>query len=70
MRASKHVRVAENGHAPQPKGLADLTLLELKAHCYDMMAQIQQCQNNLKLLNDEIARRVTSQPDTLSAPAP
>lgn len=60
MRTSKH-RVAENGNAPpQPKGLGDLTLLELKGHCYDMMAQIQQCQNNLKLLNDEIARRATS----------
>lgn len=53
----------------EQKGLADLSLLELKAHAYDQLAQIQQCQNNLKLLNDEIQRRATS-PDTLSTPTP
>lgn len=43
----------------EQKSIADLSMLELKAYAYDQLAQIQQCQNNLKILNDEIARRVS-----------
>jgi hypothetical protein len=43
------------------KRLQDLTDVEIKALCYDLIAQQQQTQNNLNVLNQELQRRAQSQ---------
>lgn len=37
--------------------LKDLSEVELKAIAYDNLAQLEQCQNNIKAINDEIRNR-------------
>lgn len=44
------------------KQLSDLTIIELKSLAYDQMVQIEICQNNLKILNEELNRKLNSQP--------
>jgi hypothetical protein len=39
------------------KQLKDFTEVELKALAYDNVAQLEQAQNNLKVINNELARR-------------
>lgn len=39
------------------KGLKDYTETELKALAYDNFATVESSQNNLKLINEELARR-------------
>ena len=51
--------------------LEDLTVLELKAFAYDQMIQLEQAQNNLRVLNQELVRRAqlaqqTSQTQSLT----
>lgn len=38
--------------------LQDLTVVELKAIAYDQMAQIELSQNNLRVVNQELSRRL------------
>ena len=39
------------------KTIKELSETELKAVAYDNLAQIEQCQNNLKVINDELKNR-------------
>ena len=39
------------------KTLAEMTLIELKAMAYDQFALLEQCQQNLQIINAEIAKR-------------
>lgn len=40
------------------KQLTDLSVTEIKSHCYDCMAQIEQAQNTLRVLNEELRKRL------------
>lgn len=42
------------------KQLSDLTVVELKALAYDQMAQLEIIQNNLRVLNQELSRRLNT----------
>jgi hypothetical protein len=42
------------------KQLSDLTVVELKALAYDQMAQLELCQNNLRVINQELSRRLNT----------
>jgi outer membrane protein TolC len=44
------------------KQLSDLTVVELKALAYDQMAQLELCQNNLRVINQELSRRLNVGP--------
>lgn len=44
----------------QPKTIKDFTVVELKALCYDEIVKLEQCQNNIKVINQELV--VRSQP--------
>jgi outer membrane protein TolC len=50
------------------KTLTDLTVVELKALAYDQMAQLELAQNNLRIINQELNRRINSVPQ--SGPPP
>ena len=39
------------------KQLSDLTVVELKSLAYDQISQLQMFQNNLNIINQELARR-------------
>lgn len=41
--------------------ITDLTLVELKSLAYDELTKIELCQNNLRLLNQEITNRLQAQ---------
>lgn len=57
------------GEQIMEKRLQDLTDVELKALAYDQLAQLQQCQNNLNVINGELSRRTqTSQPNAQVIP--
>lgn len=43
------------------KKLSDLTVVELKALAYDQVAQIEFCQNNLRVINQELSQRLQPQ---------
>lgn len=43
------------------KQLKDYTVVELKALVYDELAKIDICQNNIKLLNQEIRERINKE---------
>jgi hypothetical protein len=38
--------------------ISQISLVELKALAYDQMSQIEFCQNNLKIINQEFTRRM------------
>lgn len=40
------------------KQLSDFTVVELKALAYDQMAQLELAQNNLRVINQELSRRL------------
>ena len=40
--------------------LSDLTVVELKALAYDQMAQLDMIQNNLRVINQELSRRLNT----------
>lgn len=42
------------------KQLSDLTVVELKALAYDQMAQLELAQNNLRVINQELSRRMNT----------
>lgn len=44
------------------KQLQDLTVVELKAIAYDQMAQMELLQNNLRVINQELSRRLNVGP--------
>lgn len=44
------------------KQLSDFTVVELKALAYDQMAQLELCQNNLRVINQELSRRLNPTP--------
>lgn len=48
--------------------LSDLTVVELKALAYDQMAQLEMAQNNLRVLNQELSRRLN--PSAPAGPPP
>lgn len=41
--------------------ITDLTVVELKSLAYDELTKIELCQNNLRLLNQEITNRLQAQ---------
>jgi len=43
------------------KKLSDLTVVELKSLAYDELAKLENAQQNLRVLNQEIAKRVQEQ---------
>lgn len=43
------------------KKLSDLTVVELKSLAYDELAKLESAQQNLKVLNQEITKRVQEQ---------
>lgn len=43
------------------KQISDLTTIELKALAYDQMAQLELSQNNLRIINQELSKRLQSQ---------
>ena len=43
------------------KKLSDLTVVELKSLAYDELAKLETAQQNLRVLNQEIAKRVQEQ---------
>jgi hypothetical protein len=49
--------------------ISELSVVELKALAYDQMAQLQQCQNNINVINQELAKRLSPQPQQ-SPPEP
>ena len=54
------------------KKLSDLTVVELKSLAYDELAKLESAQQNLRVLNQEIAKRVQeqqSQQATFASPA-
>ena len=51
------------------KNLQTMSDIELKALAYDHLAQLQQTQNNLNMINQELARRA-QQPPPLSQVIP
>lgn len=48
------------------KKISDLTVIELKSLAYDELTKIELCQNNLRLLNQEITNRLQSQSNQLN----
>lgn len=48
------------------KQLSDLTVIELKALAYDQLAQLELSQNNLKILNQELSKRLNSNPQVFN----
>lgn len=50
------------------KQLQDLTVVELKAIAYDQMAQMELLQNNLRVINQELARRLNTSPPQPNMP--
>lgn len=52
--------IKNKGYVNMDKTLADLTVIELKALAYDQMAQLELVQNNLRFINQELNRRVSS----------
>lgn len=48
------------------KQLSDMSVVELKAMVYDQLAQSEQCQKNMQVLNAEIAKK--SQPEKAKEP--
>jgi len=44
----------------EQKTIKDFSILELKSIAYDEMVKLEQCQNNLKIINQELVSR--SQP--------
>lgn len=42
--------------------ISNLTVVELKALAYDQLAQIELCQQNLRLINQELAKKFQPQP--------
>ena len=54
------------------KKLSDLTVVELKSLAYDELAKLESAQQNLRVLNQEITKRVQaqqSQQATFATPA-
>ena len=43
------------------KKLSDLTVVELKSLAYDELAKLENAQQNLRVLNQEITKRVQAQ---------
>ncbi len=43
------------------KQISEFTLVELKSMAYDQISQLEICKNNLNVLNQEIARRLSPQ---------
>ena len=48
------------------KKISDLTVVELKSLAYDELAKIELCQNNLRVLNQEISNRLQPQSNQVS----
>ncbi len=46
------------------KKIEEFTIVELKALAYDILAQSENLQNNLKIVNSEIAKRSQAQVET------
>lgn len=44
--------------------ITKLSVTELKAYAYDEVAKVEVAQNNLRVLNAEIAKRTESEPPT------
>ncbi len=49
------------------KTLSELTEIELKAAAYDNLAQMEQAQANLKVINEELGRRVKNIPQEIKS---
>lgn len=45
------------------KELKDMSEIEIKALSYDQIAQIEQCKDNLKVLNQELVNRAKVVPE-------
>jgi uncharacterized membrane protein YccC len=48
------------------KQLSEINLVELKALAYDHLSQIEFLQNNLRAINQELARRAQQPPNQLN----
>lgn len=49
------------------KELKDMSEVEIKAMSYENLVQIEQCQNNLKVLNQELVSRTKTKPEVPDA---
>ncbi len=47
------------------KQLSDFSITELKAIAYDQMALIEQCQTNLRSINQELGKRLQPPPNQI-----
>jgi len=49
------------------KKLSEYSIIELKAMAYDQLAQIEFCQNTLKVINEELIKR-SNNPQSVPIP--
>ncbi len=42
--------------------ISTLSLIELKAHAYDQLCQVEQCQRNIDIINKAIAQKSSVEP--------